>query len=218
MKNQILLLASCSLVIIGLLSSFKSNEIESSKESKKYPAALVSYDDFKNLVTQVESHRSERLINLDTFLKMKEEENTIILDTRSVYRYYNKHIKGSINLPFTEFTHDNLRRLIPDTTTRILIYCNNNFTGDQINFASKRSRPTRTRPFNEKPIMLALNIPTYLNLYGYGYQNIFELHELVNVNDKRVKLVAQPIGKSPALKSKDKAIFKTKAKEKNTKK
>ena len=40
---------------------------------------------------------------------------------------------------------------------------------------------------NQKPIMLPLNIPTYLNLYGYGYRNIFELNELVNVNEPRVK-------------------------------
>ena len=35
--------------------------------------------------------------------------------------------------------------------------------------------------------MLALNIPTYINLYGYGYRNIYELDELVNINDKRIK-------------------------------
>ena len=31
--------------------------------------------------------------------------------------------------------------------------------------------------------MMALNIPTYINLYGYGYHNVYELNELVNVND-----------------------------------
>jgi hypothetical protein len=33
---------------------------------------------------------------------------------------------------------------------------------------------------------MALNIPTYVNLYGYGYQNVYELNELVNVNDPRI--------------------------------
>ena len=37
-----------------------------------------------------------------------------------------------------------------------------------------------------KPVMLALNIPTYINLYGYGYRNVYELHELVKVNDPRI--------------------------------
>ena len=34
--------------------------------------------------------------------------------------------------------------------------------------------------------MMALNVPTYINLYGYGYRNVYELDELVNVNDARV--------------------------------
>jgi hypothetical protein len=34
--------------------------------------------------------------------------------------------------------------------------------------------------------MLALNIPTYVNLYGYGYRNVYELDELVKVDDPRV--------------------------------
>jgi hypothetical protein len=34
--------------------------------------------------------------------------------------------------------------------------------------------------------MMALNIPTYVNLYGYGYHNVYELNELVNVNDPRI--------------------------------
>ncbi len=37
-----------------------------------------------------------------------------------------------------------------------------------------------------KPITLALNIPTYINLYGYGYRNVYELSELVSVNDPRI--------------------------------
>ncbi|WP_417939197.1 hypothetical protein [Flavobacterium sp. RS13.1] len=40
---------------------------------------------------------------------------------------------------------------------------------------------------NRKPIMLALNIPTHIDLYGYGYKNIYELDELVNVNDSRIQ-------------------------------
>ncbi|WP_272914642.1 hypothetical protein [Aurantiacibacter rhizosphaerae] len=30
---------------------------------------------------------------------------------------------------------------------------------------------------------LALNIPTFINLYGYGYRNIGELGEKVALND-----------------------------------
>jgi hypothetical protein len=34
--------------------------------------------------------------------------------------------------------------------------------------------------------MLALNVPTYVTLYGYGYRNVYELDELVKVSDPRV--------------------------------
>ena len=33
---------------------------------------------------------------------------------------------------------------------------------------------------------MTLNVPTYINLYGYGYRNVYELDELVNVNDRRI--------------------------------
>ncbi|MFT5779627.1 MAG: hypothetical protein ACI837_002586 [Crocinitomicaceae bacterium] len=36
------------------------------------------------------------------------------------------------------------------------------------------------------PITLALNIPTYINLFGYGYRNVYELKDLVSVNDPRI--------------------------------
>ena len=39
----------------------------------------------------------------------------------------------------------------------------------------------------ERPVMMALNVPTYINLYGYGYQNVYELDELVNVSDLRIE-------------------------------
>jgi hypothetical protein len=34
--------------------------------------------------------------------------------------------------------------------------------------------------------MMALNIPTYITLYGYGYRNVYELNELVKVSDPRI--------------------------------
>lgn len=39
----------------------------------------------------------------------------------------------------------------------------------------------------EEPITLALNIPTYINLYGYGYRNVYELKELVMTSDPRIQ-------------------------------
>jgi len=163
-------------------------------QDNPYPKAKVSFDDFKNLVAEVESHREKRLIDLDTFLKMSKEPGVIILDSRSTFRYERIHLKGAKHLSFTDFTQNNLGEVIPSFETIILIYCNNNFEGNQTDFASKVAMPISssgdiiTAQFNsqEKPLMMALNIPTYVNLYGYGYHNVYELHELVNVNDPRI--------------------------------
>jgi Rhodanese-like domain len=167
-----------------------SKKTEKMSQQTQYPKALVDYNDFSSLVADVEKHRADHLVSLDVFLKMSKEENVVILDTRSDFRFNRKHLKGAIHLDFTDFTQTNLLKLIPDPNTRILIYCNNNFDGDQVDFASKIARPQNAMETqilsNRKPLMLALNIPTHINLFGYGYRNIYELDELVNVNDKRV--------------------------------
>jgi len=159
--------------------------------SASYKKAKVSYDDFKTLVAEVEKHRESRLVDLDTFLKMSKEQNVIILDARSTFRYDRIHVKGAKNLAFTDFTQDNLAKTIPSPETTVLIYCNNNFEGNQTDFASKIARPGTGTLINqfgaqEKPKMMALNIPTYINLYGYGYRNVYELDELVSVSDPRI--------------------------------
>jgi hypothetical protein len=164
-------------------------------QEKMYPKAKVSFEDFKAIVAEVEPHRASRLIDLNTFLKMSSKPGVVMLDSRSTFRYDRIHLKGAKHLSFTDFTQDNLARVIPSFETTILIYCNNNFDGNQTDFASKVAMPV-IEPSNKisaqlnaqkKPRMMALNIPTYVNLYGYGYRNIYELDELVNVSDSRVK-------------------------------
>lgn len=162
---------------------------------KKYPRAKVSFEDFKSIVSQVEPHRASRLVDLDTFLKMSKEPGTIVLDSRSAFRYERIHLKGARHLSFTDFTQANLAKAIPSFETRILIYCNNNFEGNQTDFATKVAVPSlgprRVSPAEQfsaqaKPLMMALNVPTYINLFGYGYRNVYELDELVSVNDPRI--------------------------------
>ncbi len=191
------------LSLIGVIAVSQSSKtvIKEMNTEKNYPKSLADYNDFKNLVSEVEFYREKRLIDLDEFLRMSQHENTIIIDSRSTYRYKRKHLKGAIHLSFTDFTQQALWDLIPDPNTKILIYCNNNFDGDQIDFTSKISIPRNNKNnetqilSNRKPIMLALNIPTFVNLYGYGYRNIYELDELVNINDPRVEFVGTEVKK-----------------------
>jgi hypothetical protein len=159
-----------------------------------YKKALVDFDAYEKLTAEVKKHRKDRLVSVDEFLKMSKEKGTVILDTRSQKMYYGKHIKGAIHLDFTDFTADNLYRLIPKNTTRILIYCNNNFDSEPVYFVTK-SVPLKSLYADQKLLLLAnqnqltlaLNIPTFINLYGYGYKNVYELNELVNTSfDKRI--------------------------------
>jgi len=187
--------------IIGavLLSVMAANAVMA--QDKNYPKAKVSFEDFKELVAKVEPHRASRLIDLNTFLKMSREPGVIILDSRSTFRFDRIHLKGAKHLAFTDFTQDNLGKIIPSPETKILIYCNNNFDGNQVDFATKAAAPPKPNnalatqiASQEKPIMMALNVPTYINLFGYGYHNVYELNEFVKVTDPRISFAGTIVG------------------------
>lgn len=149
---------------------------------------IVSFDDFLELAQEVKPYREKHLVSLKRFKEMAGQDNVVILDTRSDSAYAAKHIKGAIHLDFSDFTQNRLAEVIPDKNTKILIYCNNNFKEDELYFPSKAYRPeeARMREQEEKERTLALNIPTYINLYGYGYREVYELGERVPVWSKEI--------------------------------
>src|SRR5262249_50858773 len=138
--------------------------------------AQIDYRGFRNLTSEVEAYRADRLVSLGEFQRMAGERNTLILDARSADAYREGHIDGALNLPFTDFTAASLGEMMPDQNVRILIYCNNNFSNN-------------TRPVVLKRLDLALNIQTFINLYGYGYRNVYELGDTVDFNDPAVRWV-----------------------------
>ena len=146
---------------------------DSTEGDTLFRPAKIDYLKYAELVSQVDGMRRAKLVTLDTFLSMAKEHKTIILDTRSESMYRAKHIRGAVHLNFSDFSSYRLMNLIPDESTRILIYCNNNFFGDSYYFSLKS-------------IELALNIPTYINLVGYGYENVYELSELLDIDDERL--------------------------------
>ena len=139
---------------------------------------------------------------------MSEEENTIILDTRSKDAYDKFHIKGAVHIDFSDFTEFKLNELIPNKEKRILIYCANNFYGDSQLVAkggpaNSKGIVLTVRPPN--PIIqylkvekskspVALNIPTYINLYYYGYKNVYELSSSVNIKDNNLEVAGSMAG------------------------
>lgn len=132
--------------------------------------AQIDYQGFRGLTGEVERYRADRLVTLADFQRMAAEPNTIILDARSADAYAAGHIEGAINLPFTDFTDQSLAAALRDPNVRILIYCNNNFSNN-------------AQPVILKRMELALNIQTFINLYGYGYRNVYELGDVVDFND-----------------------------------
>lgn len=143
-------------------------------EKPRTTKAQIDYPAFSTLTADVNAYRAGRLIDLAQFKQMASEPNTIILDARSATAYAEGHIRGAVNLPFTDFTAESLRETLKDPSVRILIYCNNNFENNR-------------RPVVLKAAPLALNIPTFINLVGYGYRNVYELGEVISFDDPAVE-------------------------------
>jgi hypothetical protein len=136
----------------------------------------VDYGGFEKLTAEIGEYRAGRLIQIDTFNLYSQDESTIILDTRSKAAYDEIHIAGAVHLNFSDFTAAKLAKVIPSMNTRILIYCNNNIE------STKGSLMNKSKP-------LALNIPTFINLCGYGYTNVYELSDYLSESDPRIAFV-----------------------------
>ena len=139
---------------------------------------LIDYSGFKDLTAEVQPHRAQRLISMADFQTRAAQGDVLLLDARSAAAFKAGHLKGAVNLPLPDFTADALAEIIGVNQTReILIYCNNNFINNR--------NPVRT-----KALPLALNIQTFINLYGYGYKNVYELGEAVDMDDPSVGWVS----------------------------
>jgi phage shock protein E len=137
------------------------------------PNRLIDYRGFAAVVQEVDPLRAKRRLTEAQFLAAMREPGTVVLDARTASRYHRRHLDGAISLPFTEFTAETLAKVIPAKTTRVLIYCNNNFTGDAIEFA-------------EKMPAASLNLSTYVALATYGYTNVWELGPLLDVRTTKL--------------------------------
>lgn len=134
----------------------------------------IDYASFARLVRELGPVRDARRLPWNEFTMRAAHGNAILLDARSADAFARGHLKGAINLPFTDFTADALRTVLGDDPDRpVYIYCNNNF---------RDHRP----PVPLKSAPLALNIPTFINLYGYGYRNIWELADVIGSDDPGV--------------------------------
>lgn len=136
----------------------------------------IDYNGFRNLTEEVQNYRAARLVALAKFQQMAREPGTLVLDARSAQAFHAGHIEGAVNLPFPDFTAQSLAQVLGTKATRVLIYCNNNFENN-------------APPVMMKSVRLALNIQTFINLYGYGYRDVYELGDVVNFDDPKVRWI-----------------------------
>lgn len=134
----------------------------------KIPNRLIDYPQFQKIVVTSAKERETHRLTETQFLAAMRNTNAVLLDARTASRYEMRHIRGAVNLPFTEFTAETLSKVIPAKDTKVLIYCNNNFEGSPVAFASKAPSAS-------------LNLSTFTSLRSYGYTNVFELGPLLNV-------------------------------------
>jgi hypothetical protein len=143
-------------------------------ETNSIPNRLIDYNAFLVGAADVGRLRAERRVTEEQFIQMSSKPDTIVLDARSSEKYAQLHICGAKHLSFPDFTAETLARVIPSKSTRVLIYCNNNFLNAPGAFPAKVQAA-------------ALNIHTFNTLHNYGYTNVYELGPLIDIH--RSKLV-----------------------------
>ena len=148
------------------------------------PNPQIDYAGFQRNVLEVGELRRTHRLSEEEFIRMAAEPGTVVLDARSERLFRLRHIEGAVNLSFPEFTQQTLAALIPTRQTRVLIYCNNNFTG------LPESMPV-------KQISVSLNVSTYVSLNAYGYGNVYELGPLVDAKQTRLRFAGDEVKGAP---------------------
>ena len=137
------------------------------------PNPLINYGQFQRIVSDSREQREAHRLTEAQFLADMQIKDVVVLDARTESRFRLRHVKGAVNLPYTEFTADTLARVVADKDSMILIYCNNNFLNSPAAFATKTPAAS-------------LNLATYTSLKAYGYTNIFELGPLLKVEETKI--------------------------------
>jgi hypothetical protein len=168
-------------LVLTCAVSFLSPCASAQSQPGRNPA--IDMEGYLEVSKEAARHRATRRLSEADFIRMSREPGTIVLDARSRERFDELHVKGALNLSFPDIAVESLNTLIPDRGTRILIYCNNNFSNAE-------------GPFPVKLASASLNLATYVALYDYGYRNVYELGPLIDIGTSRLEFGASPIHKT----------------------
>ena len=170
MQNMFRLAAPLAL---ALLAAPLTAKVETPVNPRANPQ--VDYAGFAALTGDLAKVRQTHRLAWGEFVRRASARGALLLDARSADAFARGHLKGAVNLPFTDFTDEALAAVIGANANRpIYIYCNNNFRDHRAPIALKRAP-------------MALNIPTFINLHGYGYRNVWELADVIGTNDVGVE-------------------------------
>ena len=177
-----------ALVLTGLAVTTLAAVTPQDPLAHKHPPAAIpnpqiDYPRFLELAQETEAVRAGRRLDVAQFAAMMAEPGTVLLDARSADKYRLRHLRSAVSLPFTDFTAEALAKVIPTKTTRVLIYCNNNFVNEPEAFASKLPPAS-------------LNISTYIALATYGYSNVYELGPVLDVKSTTLPFAGTAIDPS----------------------
>jgi len=170
MKTTVAIL---TLLLSASLHGSDQSARQSAAPAGRIPNELIDYPQYLRIAREVQPVREKHRLTEDQFAAMAAEPGTVVLDARSADKFRMRHIKGAVSLPFTDFTGESLAKAIPARTTRILIYCNNNFRGAPVSLTAKAAPAS-------------LNISTYVALATYGYTNVYELGPLLDVKTTKL--------------------------------
>lgn len=190
--KKVILIAALSVAIALAVESGSPRTAQTSTSTET--VVVCDSEGFLKAAQDAESSRLSRRIDEATFARMAEEPETIVLDARSSEHWKQLRVRGSLNLPYTDFSASALERIIPSRDTRVLIYCRNNIR-DTRPASPVRIQPQRTFPYPDefdppqipKAFAAGLNIPTFITLHIYGYTNVWELNAAVDPNASPIK-------------------------------
>jgi Rhodanese-like domain len=147
---------------------FLASSISARTGETPVPNRMIDYPGFLQNAETVGKLRDKHRVTEEEFIRMAKKPGTVVFDARSDGKFAMFHIKGAKHLSLPDVTANELAKVIPDKSTRILIYCNNNFVNE----------PTA---LPAKAVTASLNLYTFNTLYSYGYTNVYELGPLIDV-------------------------------------